>query len=258
MKIGGRHLWRRRRGRDNRQSPDLRIGIVRGCGQRLRIDRDRRGQRFERQAADARTRHGFAFRQKHQPPRERQRALARSAQLLLGPGEAFEAERDAETIGGASLSSGQLDQRLLCGVDLGGVDVRKPADRVADGLADIGLRFHFEPRGERRRHAVERRRGRRLVAFPALRGLSDRVGRLGSDLRQRVAQGRQDIGDERRPLEAAKRADGGANRLRVAVQAGSDDGQIARRRRAAVFGLQHGQPRSSARAAGSSWARGNG
>ena len=106
VQIGGRHLRRRSRGCDNRQSPDLRIGVVRGRGQRLRIDRARRRQRFERQPADARTRHRFASCQMRQPPRKRQRILAGSAQLPLGSGEAFETEHDAQAIGGAGLSSG--------------------------------------------------------------------------------------------------------------------------------------------------------
>ena len=59
-----------------------------------------------------------------------------------------------------------------------------------------------------------------------------------------------DVGDQRRPLETAERAHRDAHRLRVAaVQPRADDRQIARRRRAAIFGLQHRQPRRARRRA---------
>jgi len=61
-----------------------------------------------------------------------------------------------------------------------------------------------------------------------------------------VPQRRNDVGDDRWPLETAERADGDAHRLFVAAaRAGLDDGEIARRRRAAILGLEDGEPRRS-------------
>ena len=54
----------------------------------------------------------------------------------------------------------------------------------------------------------------------------------------------RDLGDQLRPLETAERADGHAHRLLVAaVRTGSDEGEVARRRRTPIFGLQDREPR---------------
>ena len=55
----------------------------------------------------------------------------------------------------------QLDQRPLGRFGLRRGDVRQASERVADRFANVGLRFDFQSRRERRRRAVERGRGRR-------------------------------------------------------------------------------------------------
>jgi hypothetical protein len=59
-----------------------------------------------------------------------------------------------------------------------------------------------------------------------------------------MAQRRSDVGDDRWALEAAQRANGNAHRLIVPAARGRlKDGKIVGVRRAAVLGLEDGEPR---------------
>ena len=109
-----------------------------------------------------------------------------------------------------------------------------------------GVRFDLQPRDERRRRRRRSRTARRRLARassparPARWRSPPPTRTSGSGCR---SDG-HDVGDERRPLEPAERADRDAHGLRVAAaRAGPDDREIARRRRAAIFGLEDREPR---------------
>ena len=219
--------------------------------ERLAVDRGGRRQRFERQPADARA--GRPLRRvigDRQPPQQRERVGAGRAQLALR--SRTSASRPCATPSRSvtvSARAGDLDQRPLRRLGLRRADVRQPADRLADRRADVGLGFDLQARGERRR-APRRARTRPApcrafqpcAACPMALAASARIS--GSAWR---SDG-QEVGNERGALEAAERAHGDADRLRVAaVEAGADDREIARRRRAAILGLEHGEPRRARR-----------
>ena len=102
------------------------------------------------------------------------------------PNERFEPFRDAEAIADRVAVRGQFEQRPLGTLDLARRRIRQTADRLADRRAHIGLGFDFQTRRERSRRRVDDRGGRGRLAFPSLRGLTDRGGRLGANLRQRM------------------------------------------------------------------------
>src|SRR5207245_145214 len=81
--------------------------------------------------------------------------------------------------------------------------------------------------------------------FPSLRGLGHGVGRLRAELGQGRFQEGNDVGDELRALEPPHRPDGDASGIEIAAaKATADRGEIASRRRAAIFG---GENRNSRR-----------
>ena len=99
---------------------------------------------------------------------------------------------------------------------------RRPSvSQIAARTSESSSSLH--PRDERGddRHRASTAAGALLarLASPALRGLTDRGGRLDAILRRGVAQARCDIGNQRRPLEAAQRAQTHARGQRVAAPA---------------------------------------
>jgi hypothetical protein len=253
VKIRGRHLRRRGRRRAHRQPANLRVRVVRRRAQGFHIEGGGSRQRLEGEPADARAGHRFTFHRDREAAQQRQRLVGRRSQLALDPNEAFETLRNAQAVGHRLRASRHLDQHALRAFHLRRVDVRKAAERIADRFAHVRFGFDFQARDKRARHRLDSRGGRGAepctltpgprTLFPSLRGLRHRIRRLSPDLGQRVAQQGHEIGNQRGTLEAADRANRDADGLRVAtVQTGAQDREIARRLRAAIFRLQHGEP----------------
>ncbi len=230
-------------GRVHRDPPHLDVGIVRHLRQHVIVNRGGRDERFEREPAHARLRRRIAAGD-DEPAQQRERLVARRAQLPLDADERFESFRDAEPIGNRFGAPRQVEQRTFRRFRLRCGEKRQATDRRADRRADVGVRFDFQAGDERRHREIERAGRRRRPLLPALRRLADGVGRFRADLGERVAQREGDVGNQRGALEAAERAHRDADRLRVAaVGAGPDDREIVRRRRAAILGLQHREAR---------------
>jgi hypothetical protein len=168
------------------------------------------------------------------------RLAARRPQLPVQADECFEPFRHAKAIADRVAARGQFEQRPFGTLDLARRRIRQTADRLADRRTHIGIRFDFQTRRERRRCRVNDRGRRGRLAFRALRGLTNRGGGLGANLRQRMPQKRGDLDDERRPLQTSQRADAEPHRLRIAaVRARANDREVVGGRRAAIFGLEN-------------------
>ncbi len=158
--------------------------------------------------------------------------------------ERFESLRDAEPIVNRVVARRGLDDRPLGGFELRRGLVGKAPNRGAQRFARVGVGLDLQPRRKRRDDRVDRGDRGRLVLLPALGSLTDRVGGFRAHFGQRVSQRGQDVGNERWALQPAQRADGDLRGLRIAAaRSGANDGEIVRRRRAAVLGLQDRQPR---------------
>ena len=118
--------------------------------------------------------------------------------------------------------------------------VRQAADRLADGRADVASSSTFNRAIERRRRAASNARptAALLPLFQPCAACPIALAASDANFGQRMAQRRDDVGDQRRPLEPAERADRDAHGLRVAA---ARAGPHASRDRAAV-----GARRSSA------------
>ena len=247
-RLGG--AGRGRRGGAHRDPPDLRIRIARRGAEHVRRDRCRGDERLEREPPHTRADRGVGPAWRGETLEQRDRLAARRAQRPLQPRRRLQPFGNAEAIGHRLGAAGRLDERALRGVGLRRRHVREPAERLADRRADVGLGLDLEPRGQRREHGVHGRGRRRLVGSPPLRRLRDGVCGLGSDLWERAAERRKQIRDERRTLEAPERPHGDARRLIVAAaKARPDDREIARGRRAPIFGLQDREARDARRGA---------
>jgi hypothetical protein len=144
------------------------------------------GERLESQTADARAGDRLGGARGRHAPQQRDRVAARRPQLPLQADERFESFRHAKAIADRVAVRGQFEQRPLGSLDLTRRRIRQTADRLADRRANIGFRFDSQTRRERRRGRVDDRDGRGRLAFRSLRGLTNRGGRLGANLRQRM------------------------------------------------------------------------
>ena len=231
----------------HRQPPDLRIRIGRRMDDEQLVDRRRAEERFDREAADARIAQTLGPTARvvvvdaGEHAQRGDGAIARWPPAMLAADERLEPFRDAEAIGDGVGPIGHVNER---GFRLGGIVgalVRQAADGFAQRRADTRPFFVVELRDECRQHGAEvglaERPRHRFV--PALRGLADRVGGLGTDLGKREPQCRNEVGDERRALEAADRTDRENGRLRIAAaDPGAQRQQVCWGRGAPLLGLK--------------------
>ena len=236
------------RGRAHRQPADLRVRILRRGAQHAVVHGRRADQRFERQAPHARAGGRLAAPGRRETAQHGDRVSAGRTHLAMKAHQRLESLRDAEPVGDRFGARRHLEQRSLRRLDLrrgcytagGRSSRRSPRERPSP------LRLSAARRAGRRRRRA-RTPAAALSRFPALRGLTDRVRGLRAHFRERMPQRRRDVGDERRALEAAERANGDAHRLTVAAaRAGLDD----RRGRAPSA---RGGPRPGERRAASRW-----
>ena len=217
-------------------APCLRVGIMCGRRERGAVDAVRRDERLERKAPHARPARRLAARRRHQTTKQRRGIVGQRPDFLGRSRERLERFGDAESIGHRAGASRHVDERALRILDLLGGRVRQTSDCLAQRGAHVAVRLRLEPGGERGLRRVYR------AAIGVSRRLSDGVRRLGTDFRQLVPEPGDDVGDDRRALEAAERPDGEAPRLRIrAVRAGSKRADVVRRGRAAIFGLKDGE-----------------
>ncbi len=136
-------------------------------------------------------------------------------------------------ISSSSLCATALSSAAVC--------VRQAPQGLTDDGAHVRVGLDIEPRIERTDDRINGACGWRRL--PADGRLSERIRRFGAHFGQWMFQRWQNVRDEGGPLEAAERADGDERGVRVAaVDAGADDGQVARRGRAPIFRLQNRQP----------------
>ena len=168
----------------------------------------------------------------------------RGCGVSLTASQPVEPLRFAKAVDRRSLPAARVEERPFGPLEIVGAGIRQPTDRLADGRPYRRVGFDREAAAQRSSARRQPVGGPGSGAFSRIvQRLRNRVRRFRAHFRQRMPQRRRDLRGRASVARAARarappRAPSG--RPRCAHRRGCR--QVARRRRAAIFGLQNREP----------------